>query len=577
MKRVGLFNFILLIMMLGLILLPLPTVLGVLTVSTDEPEYYRGDLVTISVTGGTANAVYMLQIDDPDGDVVWADQGNFDAAGAFEYELRIPDDWEYGTYTVLVKDMETLGVSTVTFEVVVLYIPPPPVNQPPVADAGPDQTVFVNLTVWFDGSGSYDPDGTIVSYEWDFGDGTGATGVRVSHVYTAPGTYTVTLTVTDDRGATDSDTCIVTVEMPEIQPEMWHEEGVPANVTDYIVDAMEEANTTLTLNTTAPTTVQILRYPTNPHPEVPLPRNAVPKFIDIAIGNLDAVRWPIYVEVHYTDEEIAGRDELSLGLYYFKDGAWHRCRETGVYPERNIVWARMYKDEVDGVPIVIGEVVVPVPAAFELSDLSITPAEVLVGREVAISVKVTNIGGETGSYMVTLKVEEVIVDTETVTLDPAESTTVTFTVMKMIAGTYKVEVDGLFGSFKVTKPPVPAQFELSDLSVSPKEVGPGEPVTVSVKVTNIGEVSGVTTVKVKLDGVVVDSKTVTLDGKASTTVTFTVSSDIEGSHVVEVDGLVDTFEVVVPPPPPPWPIYIGVAIFVVIIIAALVWYYLMRR
>ncbi len=366
--------------------------------------------------------------------------------------------------------------------------------------------------------------------------------------------------MTDDHGATDSDTCIITVETPSIAPVNWHEEGVPAGAEDYAVDASEEADTTITLNTTDSTTIQILKYP-----EIPLPRNAVPKFIDIAIGNLDAVEWPIYVEVHYTDEEIAGRDESSLGLYYFKNGACHRCRETGVYPDRNIVWARMYRDEVDGVPIVIGEIVAPAPTAFELSDLSISPTEVLVGRDVSISVKVTNVGGQAGSYLGTLKIEGV-------TVDAGESTTVTFTVRKMIAGTYSVEVDGLKGSFKVKTPPAPAKFELSDLSVSPKEVGPGEAVTVSVKVSNVGEESGATTVEVKLDGEVVDSKTVTLDGGASTTVTFTVSSDVEGIHTIEVDGLIDTFTVTVPVKKVSWTLYVGVAIVIVVIVAAVILY-----
>jgi PKD repeat protein len=56
--------------------------------------------------------------------------------------------------------------------------------------------------VSFDGSLSYDPDGTIVNYFWDFGDGTTATGAKVSTSYTEKGLYTVTLTVTDDDGAT---------------------------------------------------------------------------------------------------------------------------------------------------------------------------------------------------------------------------------------------------------------------------------------------------------------------------------------------------------------------------------------
>jgi PKD repeat protein len=87
------------------------------------------------------------------------------------------------------------------------------INEVPVANAGPDHTVWVGEVVQFDGSGSYDPDGTIVSYEWDFGDGTSVTLTNpfTSHTYVAIGTYTVILTVTDNDGATAADTCLVTV------------------------------------------------------------------------------------------------------------------------------------------------------------------------------------------------------------------------------------------------------------------------------------------------------------------------------------------------------------------------------
>jgi len=86
-----------------------------------------------------------------------------------------------------------------------------PINQPPIADAGEDQTATVGDTVSFDGSGSYDPDGSIVSYSWSFGDGETGSGEIVSHTYTAASTYTARLTVTDNLGGTDTDTATVTV------------------------------------------------------------------------------------------------------------------------------------------------------------------------------------------------------------------------------------------------------------------------------------------------------------------------------------------------------------------------------
>ncbi|MDI6639730.1 MAG: PKD domain-containing protein [Methanocellales archaeon] len=84
------------------------------------------------------------------------------------------------------------------------------VNALPVADAGPNQTVYVGDTVTFDGSGSTDKEG-IASYLWDFDDGTTGTGVKPTHTYNTAGTYTVTLTVTDNAYATDADTLVVTV------------------------------------------------------------------------------------------------------------------------------------------------------------------------------------------------------------------------------------------------------------------------------------------------------------------------------------------------------------------------------
>jgi PKD repeat protein len=63
---------------------------------------------------------------------------------------------------------------------------------------------LVDETVTFDASASYDPDGSIVSYEWDFGDNVTGTGMIVNHTYEEAGDYIVRLNVTDDEGETDS-------------------------------------------------------------------------------------------------------------------------------------------------------------------------------------------------------------------------------------------------------------------------------------------------------------------------------------------------------------------------------------
>ena len=63
----------------------------------------------------------------------------------------------------------------------------------------------------FDGSGSTDADGSIVTWDWDFGDGASASGDPVDHIFDAPGTYTVTLTVTDNDALSDSDSLSIVV------------------------------------------------------------------------------------------------------------------------------------------------------------------------------------------------------------------------------------------------------------------------------------------------------------------------------------------------------------------------------
>ncbi|MFC1950559.1 PGF-pre-PGF domain-containing protein [Chloroflexota bacterium] len=109
------------------------------------------------------------------------------------------------------------------------------------------------------------------------------------------------------------------------------------------------------------------------------------------------------------------------------------------------------------------------PAAFTISDLSITPDEVNIGEEAVISILVTNAGDLTDSYKVTLKIDEVAVATEDVTLAGGASKAVTFTTAQDIAGTYTVTINDLSGTFMVrapTLPPKPINWWLFAVSIA---------------------------------------------------------------------------------------------------------------
>src|SRR5207245_1332014 len=84
--------------------------------------------------------------------------------------------------------------------------------QPPVTSFTESATTAPTGTaISFDASTSHDPDGTIVSYSWNFGDGMTSTGATTSHSYTTAGSYTVTLTVTDNSGSTGMSTATKTI------------------------------------------------------------------------------------------------------------------------------------------------------------------------------------------------------------------------------------------------------------------------------------------------------------------------------------------------------------------------------
>ena len=122
-----------------------------------------------------------------------------------------------GTYQARLTVTDADGDQDVQIRTITVNVPP---NVPPSAAIGSSGTGGqAPYAVNFDGTGSSDPDGSVVSYAWDFGNTRTATTPTASANYTQPGTYTVTLTVTDNQGATGTTTRqIVVTGAPNVPP-----------------------------------------------------------------------------------------------------------------------------------------------------------------------------------------------------------------------------------------------------------------------------------------------------------------------------------------------------------------------
>ncbi|GEM_PF-5566983 len=97
-------------------------------------------------------------------------------------------------------------------------------------------------------------------------------------------------------------------------------------------------------------------------------------------------------------------------------------------------------------------IVLPEPAKLTASYLHIDPAQVLPNQEVAISANVCNTGGEPGSMTVALMVSGEFEESQTVSVSPGACQQVSFTVSRLVPGTYEVWVDGMAGQFSVLAP-----------------------------------------------------------------------------------------------------------------------------
>lgn len=235
-------------------------------ISENDPPVFETPSPTNGSTGNPLTLTWRIPISDPDGDYFsWTIQCSNGQANSGTTATN-------GTKTVSISG---LAYQT-TYRVWVNATDPPgsglytrrwyifttltsgggggtsPENIKPVANAsaGEPYQGFINTTILFDGSRSYDPDGTITSWFWEFGDDTSATGETVQHTYLKIGTYNVTLTVTDDTEATNktTTTCIITnpTNRPPTKPTITGPTtGTKNTVYNYTVLATDPDNDTI--------------------------------------------------------------------------------------------------------------------------------------------------------------------------------------------------------------------------------------------------------------------------------------------------------------------------------------------
>lgn len=156
-------------------------------------------IVSLQVSG-TQKTGHVLAFDgsgsyDPEGEAItflW-DFGDGQTATESTVEHAYSSTGDY-VVTLTVSDGEVSAQSSTTLTMAL--------NLPPTAHAAVSRKSSDCMTVVASAEGSQDPDGDILSYHWDFGDGTTGTGIVAEHIYETSGTYSVTLTVSD--GALES-------------------------------------------------------------------------------------------------------------------------------------------------------------------------------------------------------------------------------------------------------------------------------------------------------------------------------------------------------------------------------------
>ena len=227
---------------------------------------------TISFTNQPPGAIFTYQPQNPaEGDII-----TFTASESFDDDEIVQYTWDFtndgiidrqgeiihhdfsksGTFSVNLTVYDTFGEKAWLVKSITVSQRKEPSgskqipsssekkNIPPIADTseGEPYQASIKEIIEFDGSASYDSDGSIIVYKWDFGDGSKAEGMITQHAYINQGSYTVILTVIDDAGAMNTITTnamIFQQNIPPLKPVILGKTNLESNM-DYTYTIQSE-------------------------------------------------------------------------------------------------------------------------------------------------------------------------------------------------------------------------------------------------------------------------------------------------------------------------------------------------
>lgn len=175
--------------------------------------------------------------------------------------------------------------------------------------------------------------------------------------------------------------------------------------------------------------------------------------------------------------------------------------------------------------------------ALEIGSVTVEPSFVEAGQSFEVRVEVSNLGFVEGDYTVTLKLEDGTEASQRLTIDEGDTETLVLSTVKKSSGfsTGSLEI----GRTSVDLVVNPVEF--SNLTIQPALAAPGDDIRVQAEASNLSEEMSVLVTSLSIDGEVEATKTLTLEGGATETVTFVVNRDTAGTYEVAIGNLSQQF------------------------------------